>query len=502
MPPTCQKSSPALRIELDDPRGTYFPGEILNGFVICETPPAKMLPSHAVQLKMFGRAKTKYTRKSSNGTSIKRGRAVFFEEKQMLHRGSICQNRQHTWAFSIRIPEASRPGFGARGDSFKPDHGYLSTLDSAGKMETDVSKHHLPSVMYYFSESFMSGKTVEAYIEYVLVAEGGDAIASLPLYVRRRYSPLPITDHRMKTKSFYHMFKTPRLLPEHAGKPLTIGQKMSGVFRPSKTPQYTLTVKVEYPTLIQLENPNSIPLRICIAPIMDPEKTTICSEGNIDNLPPVEIVSMEIGLRSDVNIRCPGMLWDSGTTKEHTFNFQFRRPMKSAMVPIVQEVPDFGSIASAPENASASCENTEFSSTSLAPMPTGSKISPDSVVVDNRPKSLDLGAYNSILLGCSASSTLNLPPVSFKRQVQPTFQTYNINVTYSLDWKIELVCAGETRLVESSAPVRIVAPSEEQEVKKQRALDAKGIANNFNEFVNGVGQVTQFVGGILLDVLL
>lgn len=199
------------------------------------------------------------------------------------------------------------PGFGARGDSFKPDNGYLSTLDPAGKQEADLSKHLLPPIMYYFSESAMSGKTVEAYIEYVLVAEGRDAIASLPLYVRRRYSPVPITDYRMKTKSFYHMVKTPRLLPEHANKPLTFGQKMSGLFRPSKTPRYTCTVKVEYPTLIQLEHPNPIPLRICIAPIMSPEMTTICPEGNIDNLPPVEIVSMEIRLQSDVNIRCPGI---------------------------------------------------------------------------------------------------------------------------------------------------------------------------------------------------
>ena len=504
MPRTSHKSSPALRIELDDPQGTYTPGETLNGYVICETPPATKLPYHTVQLKMFGRAKTKYVVKSSNGTSTSRGRAVLFEEKQMLHRGSICQDGQHAWSFSIRIPEASKPGFSARGDSFKPEPGYLSTQESAGKQETDVSKHPLPPVMYYFSESAMSGKTVEAYIEYVLVAEGGDVIASLPLYVRRRYSPVPIADYRMKTMSFYHMFKTPRLLPEHAGKPLTFGKKMSGVFRPSKTPQYTLTVKVEYPTLIQLEHPNCIPLRICIAPIMDHEKTTICPEGHIDKLPPVEIVSMEIGLQSDVNIRCPGRLWDSGTTKEHTFKFQFQRPMKPAIVPIIQELPDLKPIASAPEHPSPLYQKPAFSPNSLVPLPTDSEISPDPDAVNNPSAALDLGTYNSILLGCSASSTLNLPPVSFKRQVHPTFQTYNINISYRLNWKIKLSCAGETRSVENSAPVKIVAPSEEQEVKKQRQFGTKGPPKSYNELVNGVGdvvQVAQFIGGILQNVL-
>lgn len=114
--------------------------------------------------------------------------------------------------------------------------------------------------MYYFGESAMSGKTSEAYVEYVLQAQTGELKAALPLFLRDIGTPVPITNHNPQMRSTFQLIKTPRLLAEHADKELTFEQKSSRFFRPSKVPRSTYQVKVEHPTIIQLEHPDPIPL--------------------------------------------------------------------------------------------------------------------------------------------------------------------------------------------------------------------------------------------------
>ncbi|KAL9114561.1 MAG: hypothetical protein Q9187_007456, partial [Circinaria calcarea] len=326
MPRTSHRSSSALCIELDKAQPTHFPGDTLEGYVTCDnTSSDRQSQYSAVRLKLFGRAKTKYMVKTSDGTSIERGRAVFFEEQRTLSKGPICKDGQHAWPFSITIPKTSTPGFAIRGDEFKPNWGYLSTTDDTSSRQIiDVTQHALPSNMYYFSKSAMSGKTVEAYIEYALTAESGKTKACLPLYIRQRSVQSPITNYKMQSLSSPQVIKTPKLLSEYADRPLTFRQKSRMVFRPSKTPKYAYTVQVEFPTVIQLEHPDPIPLKISLIPDLNPEKTTICPDKDISSLPPVQVLSVEMKLKGDVNIRCPGIFWDSSTEKNHTFDFPFR----------------------------------------------------------------------------------------------------------------------------------------------------------------------------------
>ncbi|KIW90424.1 uncharacterized protein Z519_09069 [Cladophialophora bantiana CBS 173.52] len=51
-------------------------------------------------------------------------------------------------------------------------------------------------------------------------------------------------------------------------------------FRSSKTPRYTYVVKVEYPTVIQLEHPKPLPLKVYLIPDLDGVKTTIRSSSS------------------------------------------------------------------------------------------------------------------------------------------------------------------------------------------------------------------------------
>ena len=497
MPRTGHKKSSALSIELDNARPTYFPGDTLEGYVTCENTPSDWQSRYStVRVKLFCRAKTKYTVKRPNGTSIDRGRAVLFEEQRILSKGPVCQDGQHAWAFSITIPKTSTPGFAKRGDEFRPDVGYLSTTDNESpRREVDVTKHGLPSVMYYFGESAMSGKTVEAYIEYVLMAESGDTKACYPLYVRRRSVQSPITNHNMRPRSFPQVIQTPRLLPEHADQPLTFTQKSKMFFRPSKTPKYAYTVQVEVPTVIQLEHPDTIPLKIHLVPDLDPEKTTICLNKDTSSLPPVQVISVEIALRCYIKIRCPGAFWDSGTEKDHTFDFVFRNDFKPVEVPIIQPA-DSQHAGSAPEHQPAP-QSSASTSTLIANGLTASS----SVDTALQPTALNLGAHLSILLGSSASSTLKRPAVSFKRQVYPTFSTYNISLRYILRWKINLSCANESSFIGGVIPVTVLAPSEEQEEMKERQLGTAGMKKNHDDLEGVFEAGVEFIGKILEAVV-
>lgn len=512
MPRTAPKSSPQLVIELDNAQATYFPGDTLNGYAKCDQPPKHSFPSQSVRLKLFGRAKTKYMVKTQNGTSIERGRAVFFEETRLLHQGPI--SGPQSWPFSITIPETSMPGFAQRPhcDQFRADFPFLHTYDSK-RQEVDVTQHPLPSIMYYFSKSGMSGKTVEAYIEYVLVAEGGGAVASYPLYVRQRSVPGPINDYKMQTRTFRQVIKSPRLLPEHADKPLTFSQKSKMLFRPSKTPRYTYMLKVEYPTVIQLEHPEPIPLKIYLEPDFTERKTTISSDGDVTHLPPVKVIKVDLQLKGDINIRCPGMMWDSSTEKNHTFKFDFRGTPMPVTVPVIPSA-DLNRIQSAPEHLSTPQNGASLTTTQSTPVTHTQMAAQGTQVVHTaagwRPihpttptgssVAVDLGSHLSILLGCSASSTLSQPPVSFKRQIYPTFSTYNIFIKYRLEWKIYLSCADEEHEVSGVAPVTILAPSEEQEEQKARELGTQGMKKNYDDLEAGFGQVMQFIGQILQAV--
>ena len=523
MPRTGRRSPAGLTIEVDDFQATYLPGDTLTGCVIYSKPVVnpQPWPQTTIRLKLFGRAKSKYIVKTSNGTSISRGRAVFFDISQNLSLGPETKaSGEHAWQFTITIPTTSQPGFAQRGDEWKHMDGYLTTKD-AEKKPIDVTQHPLPSIMYYFGESAMSGKTSEAYVEYVLQAEVGQSKATLPLFLRNNGTPAPITNHKPQARSALQLVRSPRLLAEHADKKLTFKQKSSRLFRPSKTPRYTYHVRVEYPTIIQLEHPDPIPLRIAVAPDLDPEKTSICRDGDLQNLPPVNITAIKLQLKMQIDIRCPGTFWDAENDKYHDFDIPFRATLKPFPLPVIS-ASDLKHVMSAPDPYSQYLSpqlRSAYSTPNLqtiASHATATPVTSDTVSTNalsqhltpfpsitpglSAPTPLNLGDRYSIFLGCSASSTLGHPPISFKRQVYPTFTTYNIRLKYSLRWRVSLECAGEAQEVAGVAPVTIIAPSEEQEAKKKRELGTEGMKKNYDDLEAGVGAGVQFIGQVLQAV--
>ena len=325
---------------------------------------------------------------------------------------------------------------------------------------------------------------------------------------------------------------------------MTFGQRSSRFFRPGKTPKYSFKVHVEYPQVIQLEHPDPIPLNIYLIPELDPHKTTIIPDNDTSTLPPVQVVSVEMKLKGDFGIRCPGTLWDTDTVKNHTFPFIFPVEIKPVTIPVLQaasKAPDLKQIASSPEHPSehhphmpelsskvsfgatfrapfSMPQNASLQSEASTTVPEASANTPDSntalshaacaplgstrIASQGPPLStpLNLGDHLEVLLGCSAASTCGQRPISFKRQVYPTFSTYNITLKYRLEWKIKMVCADEKSSIYGEYPVRVMPPSEEQESQKKRELGTQGMKKNYDDLEQALGAAVQFIGGILQAV--
>ncbi|MCJ1384557.1 hypothetical protein MMC17_007674 [Xylographa soralifera] len=420
---TGYKSSPAFAIILDHAQPVYFPGDTLKGYVISNVLLNQESSLSTVQLTLSGRAKTKSIVKRNGHPSVDRGRAVYFQQPQIL-RG----DGHGRWTFSVTIPNASTLGFASRGNKFKPEMDYLATIDPKSKQEIDVTEHPLPSVMYYHKKSTLLGRTVEAFIEYGLLAKSGNMTASLPL--------------------------TPRLLPEHAEKPITIGQKLKIAARSSDIPRYTCFTNVVCPTVIQLDHPDPIPLKIYVVPNLDTRRTTIYSGGDLRCLPPIEVVSMKIDLKSKLKIRCEGGL-EKPMAQYHTFGFPFPGEFSPVAVPVI-------------------------------------------LVAEPRPP---VNAYLS-----SGSPPANSPKVATKDQYEwAASQTVDTVASPSgaldLEWSIVLSCAGQTHTICGGNPVTVLAPSEEQECRKRRQLGTEGMKKNNDDMMSGVDMTAQITVQVLGSVL-
>ncbi|KAL9090664.1 MAG: hypothetical protein Q9165_005152 [Trypethelium subeluteriae] len=476
MPRTGFRSSPALQIEIEDKRPIYFPGDTINGFVLSHRKLSALLDSlQSIRLKLFGRAKTKYVVKSGGSghhRSIYRGRAVFVQVSKVVHQGHICETGQHAWPFSMTIPEHPTPSIASRGNAFDPSPPFLFTRDPWTKQETDVVQHQLPSVMYYDDESAWSRKKIQAFVEYALLAEVGSTKAVVPLYVRQRSVPSPIASHAMQLRSFLQETKTLALLPEYAGVSPPFGAKLVSMLRPSKTPKYSYSIMVAYPTIIQLEHPEPLPFKIYLIPNLDSKETTISPEGgNVDQLPVVTITSMAVELKSHIHIRCPGTFSDHGDSKHHTYRISGRSISTPVAVPIIQKSdskPD-----QSQETANLFSFNPYTTSKQKAIIPSAA---------------LDLGILFSVFLGARSA----------KRQIYPSFATYNIAVSHTLKWKVNFSCAGEKHSVGGEPGVTVLAPSEEQEQMKMKKLGRyRGMEKSYDELKAGREAAVDFVGQIV-----
>jgi hypothetical protein len=267
----------------------------------------------------------------------------------------------------------------------------------------------------------------------------GTQTATLPLALRAPSTEKPITEFKMKSRSVPIIIKTLRLLPEHATEKPVARKQMKSFFRPSKVPQYAFTLKVDYPTVVQLDHPESWPMRISIIPDLRSSKTTM---DLANGLPDVRVVGMSVSLCSTTTVQAPTTFSSTESDKEHEYHFSFRKLFEPSQYTIpVGKLEDLkaGVKESDPFDAEAArSEKMSHFYPSYTPPDdptTSSNVTPTPV--------LDLTPLLQLRLTRTHSSAQGLKSAQFERPLIPTFSTYNINVKYKIRWKLEIECAGQ-----------------------------------------------------------
>ncbi|KAK8127467.1 hypothetical protein PG984_008575 [Apiospora sp. TS-2023a] len=553
MPRYAFKGVAGLNIDITDFQSVYLPGDTLLGHVSCSQafpPPKKKTADKAsrteVRIRLFGRAKTKVVREGTNTTQIYRGRAVLFDQSQVVSQGAVVESAR--FPFAVTIPETSQPGFAARGDDWKREASESVLLQRQqqskakdggeggghrqgfylSSSQDDVTKHELPSVYYSASTSGWSGSKFEAYIEYVLeaslVCPGTESVtAHLPLFIRSHSTAKPIEsgDYDFRVREATRLLRTEMLLAENAERKLTFRERQRRFWAPSKTPRYAYTAKVVHPTVVQLEHPDPIPFKLSVAPKLHKELTSICPDGNLSRLPPVEFMSFELSLKSKTRIRTPGSLTNyHEEEREHEFPIRFGpfQANHKFKVPLVvrgnirdEPPPDYSASGTSSRLAVTSSESHhqgnkdgQFSiqpvdentvGAASRPMLDYSHFSPseEGQYIIGTP--FDLGAHLGIRLSQTGSSTLGAAAESpFGRWLYPSFDTYNVSLTYQLEWTIRLSCAGESQDVHGIAAVRVLPPSKEQDAYKKGLLGPGGMQKEYDNLDMAMGLTETALG--------
>ncbi|KAK8052115.1 hypothetical protein PG993_003500 [Apiospora rasikravindrae] len=559
MPRHALKSQAGMNIDFTDFQSVYAPGDTVRGHVSCGQAyfPQKHGGDAAsrpeVRIRLFGRAKTKVVRKGNNTTETYRGRAVLFDQSHVVSQGAVTGPAR--FPFAVTIPETSQPGFALRGDDWRREKGegvsqqqQTTTTTGGGghrqgfylsSSQDDVTKHDLPSVYYFISKSGWSGSKFEAYIEYVLEASlgypGSKSITTqFPLFVRKRSTAQPIggDDYKFGIREATRLLRTEMLLAENAERKMTFRERQRRFWTPSKTPRYAYTAKVVHPTVIQLEHPDPIPFKIYIVPKLQDELTSICPDGDLSRLPPVEFLSIELGLKSNTRIRAPGNFTRYHTEeRQHEFPIQFglsqanhkfkiplvvrgnirdERPPDYKTSEISTKLTDEKQIVTKSSEGPTGNTSGQFSIRSVdnnivrtpsVPMPDYSHFTPSEKGDFFIGAPFDLGAHLGIRLSQTGSSTLGATAERpFGRFLYPSFDTYNISLTYQLEWTIRLACAGESHDVHGRANVQVLPPSEEQEAHKKGLLGCGGMEKNYDDLAMAMG-LAESALGLTADVL-
>lgn len=502
MPRTTLHNDPGISIELDSPQiYGVVPGDILTGFVVLQ-PLWNARRFSRVQLRLYGRTKTKISRSNGQTTSIYRGRRLLFEIQRILHSEKDgCSSGEHAWPFAVDIPKS--PSKGEKyGDVYKPKPGFLS-------MKEEMGKHGLPTIYYYYVGMGMGFTKAEAYVEYIFKVEVSSPstsqtqTATLPLALRAPSTEKPIMEFKIKSRSVPITIKALRLLPEHATEHPGARKQVKSFFRPSKVPQYAFTLKVDYPTVVQLDHPDPLPMRISIIPDLNPSKTTM---DLTNGLPDVRVVGMSVCLRSTTTVQAPTTFSSTESDKTHEYHFDFKMPFHPSQYTIpVDKLSDLKAGVKTGDPSVTEAARLEkilhfYPAYVLNPVASTSPLETTPV-----PAFLDLTPLLSLRLTRTHSSAQGLKSSRFDHPLTATFSTYNIAVKYEIRWKIEIECAGQMDDISNSFgfawdECSVLDRSEEQVkaqgsewVGKERGRDWDEVGN----VVGVAGQGLQAIFGLL-----
>lgn len=400
---------------------------------------------------------------------------MLFESVYPLYRavpGAETTDVIQSWPFRITVP--SRPISNERGrpnksDILEPEKGFLSN-------QGDITLHDLPGT-FACQDQF----TYDQFVEYVLKAElrfkgqGDKPIEStLPLNMQPLGTTSPIAGFKPKLcRSVFQAIRSPRCLPENASKELRLLDRVKSKMS-SRTPNYAFMITVIAPTILQLHHHDPFPLKIYVTPKHGKEFSNF-GEGDPYSMPPTFFRSLKLKLLGKGRYRGPAALPMGSTEENHEVEYEFAVPedQQEALVPILM-----------PEKSPPSFEEATGKAASDG-LPAWSTLRKTQETNIDESKALDLGE----MLELKAHRVRPTNPA-------PTFTSYNISLSYLLDYKIDLITADEDHKVEGGAPVTLLAPSEDTqaEMRADRAYRQPMRQNDIKEWSQLTGASAYYQG--------
>jgi hypothetical protein len=338
-----------------------------------------------------------------------RGRFNFFspnETCQKLFDGPVHihpNGDPQEWPFALTIPTNPSPRWVRAGND--RESSYLP-LD-----EEYIARMALPSS---FANSGGWIEQFHAFVEYYLEAEFREenkshaATAELPFSLRAPSMPYPLADFDLKTRIYPARIRTQRLIPGMEHGELSFRQKTQKLLGSSKVPLLWYNVHVDYPAVIQLENPIPIPFKVRV--VINRQRT---SNIIVDVPQKIELTALNMELRACTSVRCAGTM--------------------------------------SPHSASGADKHRFGTVLGLR--------TPISIPSGSDAKALDIGALLELSLHTTYASAKGKPLSRFASQIYPGFTTFNIRHHHRLRWGFILKIEGESTRVTGEQAVSVQAAS-------------------------------------------
>lgn len=423
MPQAHTQSSAELAIQLEGNSKFNSPGDTIIGRVIRRE--HTVTPKAVVTIKLFGRAKSKVTEHANNSWDAHRGCFNLFPERGIFEK--VFEGPVHippdggpeAWPFALTIPMAPSPRSVTAGNS--KEYSYLP-LDN----ET-IAGSSLPATFTCYGSS----SDIEAFVEYYLEAEyvqethsahslsrsslphRSTSKATLLILLRGDSTPYPLEDFGLRKRIYPGSIKSQHLVPGMETAKLSFHQQMRQVLGSPKVPEFGFNAHIEYPGVIQLQNPNPIPFKLWIVP--NRERTSDILE---DIQYTLAITSLTMTIIENTSVICYGSF----------------------------SIPHYGDDA---------VDHKFAAKKTILGLPDSFDIQSG---LDT--KALDLGASLQLTVFSNHARVRGKALGGFPT-LRPSFITYNIKHSHQLRWEMDLELAGESVHLISQTPVSLLAASGE-----------------------------------------
>ncbi|KAH7137388.1 hypothetical protein B0J13DRAFT_559585 [Dactylonectria estremocensis] len=409
MPQTLAKSSSVLGIRLDGDSQTIFaPGDTILGCIFRRD--QTVSPDGLLTICLNGRAKSLILVSVLNNTAERfRGRFNLLDTGTNTHKvfqGPIHipqSGQEQVWPFSIKIP--------TNVDRTAADQ----TSQILSRLPSDsgaITSGPLPSS--FEVETHGNRSSTIGFVEYFLRAElrlsGQGSVdvseALFPVTIHNLHPHPSIVDFKLQPAISAHSISSFRLLPGNEHSAPSFSQRTKKLFGSSKIPGLFFNAQVDFPSVIQIDNPKPIPFTVRLTP-----DSTKCTE----------------------NLR--------GSTQKFKLT---RITMK-----IVAKTQMFG------EGVTRSHEADTTQELDLDPMVLFDGLQePIFISCSEKSPAVDVGEILNLRIGRQGRPGQKSPGTLY-----PSFRTYNIVHTHSMVWGFGLEIAGKNILIHASKPLVILPPS-------------------------------------------